>query len=120
MKSYKKGKLEKIIDPHISSSIVQGSLKKFVEAAEKCLAEYGVDRPSMGDVLWNLEYALQLQEAVSELDDPEEDRCEGFVGLETPKHDEPKGETSAPVSDNTSEVSVSAPLFSDIRNFQGR
>ncbi|KAL1215073.1 putative receptor-like protein kinase [Cardamine amara subsp. amara] len=68
MTLHRKGMLEKIIDPKIVGTISKGSLRKFVEAAEKCLAEYGVDRPGMGDVLWNLEYALQLQEASAQVD----------------------------------------------------
>ncbi|CAL9090307.1 unnamed protein product [Musa textilis] len=66
MQCHRKGQLEKIIDPHLAGAISAASLKKYVEAAEKCLADHGVDRPSMGDVLWNLEYALQLQDAVME------------------------------------------------------
>ncbi|XP_054787740.1 probable receptor-like protein kinase At5g24010 [Prosopis cineraria] len=59
----KKGMLEHIVDPHIVGQIKPESLKKFGETAEKCLADYGVDRPTMGDVLWNLEYILQIQES---------------------------------------------------------
>jgi serine/threonine protein kinase len=62
----RKGLLEKIIDPHLAGTINPESMKKFAEAAEKCLEDYGVDRPTMGDVLWNLEYALQLQEAFTQ------------------------------------------------------
>lgn len=62
MQWQKKGMLEQIVDHHLAGQIKPSSLKKFGETAEKCLAEYGIDRPTMGDILWNLEYALQLQE----------------------------------------------------------
>ncbi|KAK8961584.1 Receptor-like protein kinase HERK 1 [Platanthera guangdongensis] len=65
MKWQKRGELDQIIDAHIAGSIKPGSLRKFAETVEKCLADFGVERPTMGDVLWNLEYALQLQEAES-------------------------------------------------------
>lgn len=59
----KNGELDSIVDQRIAGSIRPESLMKFVDTAEKCLAEYGVERPAMGDVLWCLEFALQLQEA---------------------------------------------------------
>ncbi|KAL9227153.1 hypothetical protein vseg_002880 [Gypsophila vaccaria] len=62
MKSQKKGELEKIIDPNLEGQIKPESLRKFVETAEKCLAECGLDRPSMGEVLWNLECTLQIED----------------------------------------------------------
>ncbi|KAL0317824.1 UNVERIFIED_CONTAM: putative receptor-like protein kinase [Sesamum angustifolium] len=61
MEWQKKGMIEQIVDPHLKDQIKPSSLKIFGETAEKCLAEYGVDRPTMGDVLWNLEYVYQLQ-----------------------------------------------------------
>ncbi|XP_068668179.1 receptor-like protein kinase THESEUS 1 [Aristolochia californica] len=67
----KKGMLEQIMDTALVGKVNPASLKKFGETAEKCLAEYGVDRPTMGDVLWTLEYALQLEET-SALTDPDE------------------------------------------------
>ncbi|KAJ6820544.1 receptor-like protein kinase THESEUS 1 [Iris pallida] len=71
----KKGMLEQIVDPGLLSGggrrMNPASLKKYGDTAEKCLAEYGVDRPSMGDVLWNLEYALQLEETTT-LADPDD------------------------------------------------
>ena len=55
--------LETIVDPKLEGGYSLESLKKFGEIAEKCLADEGKVRPTMGDVLWHLEYVLQLHEA---------------------------------------------------------
>ncbi|XP_065870535.1 probable receptor-like protein kinase At5g59700 [Euphorbia lathyris] len=60
-KCYKAGKLKEIVDPRLEGEVNPDCLQKFGEIAEKCLAESGVYRPSMGDILWNLESALQVQ-----------------------------------------------------------
>ncbi|KAJ0963182.1 hypothetical protein J5N97_028304 [Dioscorea zingiberensis] len=58
--------LETIMDPHLEGSYSLESFKKFGEIAEKCLADEGKNRPTMGEVLWHLEYTLQLHEAYTE------------------------------------------------------
>ncbi|KAK4850208.1 hypothetical protein QYF36_004788 [Acer negundo] len=58
----RKDTLENIIDPHLKGKIIPECMKKFADTAEKCLSDNGIDRPSMGDVLWNLEFCLQLEE----------------------------------------------------------
>ncbi|XP_057427210.1 receptor-like protein kinase ANXUR1 [Lotus japonicus] len=57
----RRGTLEDIIDPNLKGKINPESLKKFADAAEKCLSDHGLDRPTMNDLLWNLEFALNLQ-----------------------------------------------------------
>ncbi|XP_024014077.1 LOW QUALITY PROTEIN: probable receptor-like protein kinase At2g23200 [Eutrema salsugineum] len=56
-----KGIIDEILDPKLIGQIEPSSLRKYMEIAEKCLKEYGDERPSMGDVIWDLEYVLQLQ-----------------------------------------------------------
>ncbi|KAH1192016.1 hypothetical protein AAZX31_20G212000 [Glycine max] len=58
----RRGTLEDIIDPNIKGQINPESLKKFADAAEKCVSDLGFERPSMNDLLWNLEFALNVQQ----------------------------------------------------------
>ncbi|CAI9109863.1 OLC1v1009783C1 [Oldenlandia corymbosa var. corymbosa] len=60
---YKKGAVDQIVDPNLKGQISAECLRSFSEIAINCLKDQGVDRPAMSDVVWSLEFALQLQEA---------------------------------------------------------
>jgi serine/threonine protein kinase len=64
--SYRNGKVEEMVDPSMKGEIGTRCLKKFVEIAVNCLLDNGIERPSMNDVVWGLEFALQLQESADE------------------------------------------------------
>ncbi|KAF8029455.1 hypothetical protein BT93_E1997 [Corymbia citriodora subsp. variegata] len=57
----KSGSIDKIVDPHLKGAIAPECLSKFCEIALSCLQDEGTKRPSMNDVVWGLEFALQLQ-----------------------------------------------------------
>ncbi|XP_009150929.1 probable receptor-like protein kinase At5g24010 [Brassica rapa] len=116
----KKGMLDQIVDPNIAGQIKPCSLKKFAETAEKCCADYGVDRPTIGDVLWNLEHVLQLQES-GPLAEPGE-ACGDVNGSGTTARQglSSDSNTERDSGDGTSGIIDSSQVFSQLMNNAGR
>ncbi|XP_057797277.1 receptor-like protein kinase THESEUS 1 [Salvia miltiorrhiza] len=121
----KKGMLDHIMDKNLVGKVNTASLKKFGETAEKCLAEHGVDRPSMGDVLWNLEYALQLEETTSALMEPDDNSTNHIPGIPlTPL--EPFDNSVSMIdgvnsgTDDDAEDAATSAVFSQLVNPRGR
>ncbi|KAB1994365.1 hypothetical protein ES319_D13G094500v1 [Gossypium barbadense] len=56
-----KNEVDLLVDRHLKGKIAPASLAKFVEILDKCLADEGANRPSMIEVLCNVELAQQLQ-----------------------------------------------------------
>ncbi|XP_010905238.1 receptor-like protein kinase THESEUS 1 [Elaeis guineensis] len=122
----KKGMLEHIMDPALVGKINPASLKKYGDTAEKCLADQGVDRPTMGDVLWNLEYALQLEET-SSLADPDENSIKSIPGILLPQMETfdnsismVEGVNSGTGTDDDAEDATTSAVFSQLVNPRGR
>ncbi|XP_058085357.1 probable receptor-like protein kinase At5g24010 [Magnolia sinica] len=122
---HKKGLLEEIIDPRIADQVNSNSLRKYWETVERCLAEYGVDRPAIGDVLWNLEYVLKLQETGLQREAYEDSSSQATdiplptvrrVPSTTIRVDE---DETTPMDSDRSEVTTSK-VFSQLMTHEGR
>ncbi|XP_058756849.1 receptor-like protein kinase FERONIA [Vicia villosa] len=109
---YKSGTLETMVDPSMKGSIAPECLKKFGEIAASCLVDDGRMRPSMNDVVWTLEFALQLQETA---DQGQHVAVENDDVKDGPKKDEDEvfSSKSATYSGNVSDFSKSAVMSLD-------
>lgn len=56
---------KRIIDPIVQATCSQESLSIVLSIMSKCISLESCSRPSIDDVLWNLEYAAQIQGTVS-------------------------------------------------------
>ncbi|XP_073312264.1 receptor-like protein kinase THESEUS 1 [Primulina huaijiensis] len=118
----KKGMLDQIMDKNLVGKVNLSSLKKFGETAEKCLAEHGVDRPSMGDVLWNLEYAFQLDETSSTLMEPDDNSTKHIPSIPLTSmepFDNSISMINSGTDDDAEDAAISA-VFSQLVNPRGR
>ncbi|KAL8262216.1 hypothetical protein R6Q59_026265 [Mikania micrantha] len=84
LQSARKGSLEEMVDPHLKGTIKPESLKKFTDCSLRCLADHGMERPSMGDVLWTLEFVLKLETAGEEARTEKKSGSSGGGTVEVP------------------------------------
>ena len=103
-KCYRNGEVDQIVDPSLKGEIAAECLKTFVEIASNCLHDNGINRPSMNDVVRDLELALQLQESADKLD----------------KDARLVKEVVRPNDMCSSSSTISVQDFSEIVNLQGR
>ena len=83
-KCHSEGVIDELVDPCLKGTIAPECLKKYSEMAMNCLLDDGTQRPSMNDILWGLEFALQLQESTEDatsVETQDEGICEESVLL---------------------------------------
>ena len=63
---YNDGTFNEIVDKHLRGNIAPECLRKYGEIAVSCMVDNGSERPTMSEVVWGLEFALQLQQGAEE------------------------------------------------------
>ncbi|WRX21420.1 Serine-threonine/tyrosine-protein kinase [Theobroma cacao] len=138
---YRNGTLDQFIDPFLRGKIASPCFKKFTEVAMSCLVDEGTERPSMSDVVWSLEFALQLQRNAEGEINCGNNQIEVDVEDETHLLTDDSGEVFSSIGEHVlmsrttfsitsdeqsitnkdfDEVLRSRAVFSEIRNPQGR
>ncbi|KAH6791920.1 Malectin/receptor-like protein kinase family protein [Perilla frutescens var. hirtella] len=137
---FRKGTLEQILDSNLKGQIAPECLSKFAETAVACLKDNGIDRPSMNDVVWSLEFAMQLQVSAEvrggNAADGDGDRVSAamgsqpLLGIRTPntttdedtfsRSTEVTASKSSDFSTSSSDKLNSGDAFSEIMNPSGR
>ncbi|XAR58172.1 Non-specific serine/threonine protein kinase [Bertholletia excelsa] len=62
LQAINEGKLDSMIDPSLMGQVSDDCLKCFVQVAIKSLHDNPAERPTMSEVVWNLELALKCQQ----------------------------------------------------------
>ncbi|KAG7604254.1 putative receptor-like protein kinaseRLK-Pelle-CrRLK1L-1 family [Arabidopsis thaliana] len=102
--NYRRGTVDQIIDSDLSADITSTSLEKFCEIAVRCVQDRGMERPPMNDVVWALEFALQLHETAKKKNDNVESldlMPSGEVGTTTDGEDDLFSRTTGHVGKST-------------------
>lgn len=53
-----------IVDPQIKDECSEETLKTVMELCVKCLSSEPTARPSIEDIIWNLQFATQVQHSI--------------------------------------------------------
>ncbi|GMN25556.1 hypothetical protein TIFTF001_050381 [Ficus carica] len=95
---FQNGMLNQIVDLHLTGQIAPECLKKYGEIAVSCMVDNGTERPSMNDIVWGLEFAMQLQKNAED-----NDRIGGAI-----MEDKGMDEVALMKSSNNSDVTFSS------------
>lgn len=106
---HERGRLEEIVDERVRNEIGGECLRKYGEIAMSCVRDRGRERPTMGDVMWGLEFAMQLQKKSGE-----------EIEREKAMEDERRLHKDDGGFRGESTVGMSGDVFSEITNPQGR
>ncbi|KAJ0255106.1 Serine-threonine/tyrosine-protein kinase [Hirschfeldia incana] len=101
--NYKNETVDRIVDPDLTADITPASLEKFCEIAVLCVQDRGIERPPINDVVWALEFALQLHETATNKDgvDSLDLPTRGELGTTTEGDDDLFSRTTGHVSNST-------------------